>query len=194
MITPYVCLALLGMVSASSTPAAGQYAAARPGNDTAQHALDYSIQDERKFGELSFKWTQAWDLKDRNTFLAITGPQVVANYSDYPAVGTSTVATPEAIFDRSFMVTALGDPRLQTQHLLGSAIFTRTNQTEAKGQWQTRARHVRVLGNGTEAQWESSVYTEFTYSIVGGEWKLTGLRPYNVVATTGRPEDVIGQF
>ncbi|GAB7364404.1 hypothetical protein MBLNU230_g4947t1 [Neophaeotheca triangularis] len=158
-------------------------------------ALDYySLADERAFRGLTYKWTIAWDRKDLATWLSITAPQVVADYSDYPAVGTFITASPGQIFNGSFTVTGLGDERLGTQHLLGASLFTRTNSTQAKGDWQVRARHVRTLANGTEAQWDSSSSVEFLYQIVEGAWKIGGIRPHTVTATTGRPEDVIGQF
>ena len=83
---------------------------------------------------------------------------------------------------------------VQTQHLLGAAVFTRRSETEAKGDWQVRARHVRVFDNGETREWDSSGFVEFTYVKVEGEWKLGGVRPHTVVAATGKPEDVIGQF
>lgn len=83
---------------------------------------------------------------------------------------------------------------VQTQHLLGLGVFTRVGETEARGDWQVRARHVRVVDNGATYEWDSSSFVEFTYLKVEGEWKLGGIRPHTVVANTGKPEEVIGQF
>ena len=83
---------------------------------------------------------------------------------------------------------------VQTQHLLGAAVFTQISETEARGDWQVRARHVRVFDNSETREWDSSGFVEFTYMKLEGEWKLGGVRPHTVVAATGRPEDVIGQF
>ncbi|CRK11175.1 hypothetical protein BN1723_009309 [Verticillium longisporum] len=143
---------------------------------TSDGPLEYSLADERSFHELSYKWSIAWDRKDKSTWLAITAPQVVADYADYPAVGTVTIASPDDIFTHSFTVTGLGDKRLGTQHFLGASFFTRTNATE----------HA--------AQWDSSAFVEFLYVVVDGHWKIGGIRPHTVVATTGRPEDIIGSF
>ncbi|KAF3344709.1 hypothetical protein EV126DRAFT_508279 [Verticillium dahliae] len=138
--------------------------------------LEYSLADERSFRELSYKWSIAWDRKDKSTWLAITAPQVVADYADYPAVGTVTIASPDDIFTHSFTVTGLGDKRLGSQHFLGASFFTRTNATEIKGDWQVRARHVRTLSNSTQPSGTLAFSSSF------------------FVATTGRPEDIIGSF
>ncbi|EXK38422.1 hypothetical protein FOMG_08816 [Fusarium oxysporum f. sp. melonis 26406] len=152
-------------VLASSTPRQNQFATHLT-SDNHANLLEYSISDERKFRDLSYRWTHAWDQKDKATWLAITAPEVIANYTDYPAC---------------------------TQHFLGSSLFTHISKSEAKGDWQVRARHVREV-NGEERQWDSSAYVEFTYSLIDEDWKISGLRPHTVVATTGRPEDVIGLF
>lgn len=82
---------------------------------------------------------------------------------------------------------------VETQHLLGAVLFTRTNATVAKGDWQVRARHVRDFHNGTVNVWDSSAFVEFSYEKMD-TWKIGGIRPHTVVATTGRPEKVIGSF
>ncbi|KAL5614053.1 hypothetical protein FOVSG1_003116 [Fusarium oxysporum f. sp. vasinfectum] len=179
-------------VLASSSPRQNDFAT-HSTSDNHANLLEYSISDERKFRDLSYRWTHAWDQKDKATWLAITAPEVIANYTDYPAVGTLTISSPASIFDHSFDDRGLGDRRLHTQHFLGSSLFTHISKSEAKGDWQVRARHVREV-NGEERQWDSSAYVEFTYSLIDGDWKISGLRPHTVVATTGRPEDVIGLF
>ncbi|PCD31382.1 hypothetical protein AU210_011037 [Fusarium oxysporum f. sp. radicis-cucumerinum] len=175
---PFALLTALAYLSvlASSTPRQNQFAT-HSTSDNHANLLEYSISDERKFRDLSYRWTHAWDQKDKATWLAITAPEVIANYTDYPAVGTLTISS----------------PAMHTQHFLGSSLFTHISKSEAKGDWQVRARHVREV-NGEERQWDSSAYVEFTYSLIDGDWKISGLRPHTVVATTGRPEDVIGLF
>ncbi|KAH7201483.1 hypothetical protein DER44DRAFT_670682 [Fusarium oxysporum] len=175
-------------VLASSTPRQNDFAT-HSTSDNHANLLEYSISDERKFRDLSYRWTHAWDQKILDasyasaTWLAITAPEVIANYTDYPAVGTLTISSPASIFDHSFDDRGLGDKRCKLAAL----------KSEAKGDWQVRARHVREV-NGEERQWDSSAYVEFTYSLIDGDWKISGLRPHTVVATTGRPEDVIGLF
>ena len=83
---------------------------------------------------------------------------------------------------------------VQTQHLLGDVLFTRTNATVAKGDWQVRARHVRDFHNGTVNVWDSSAFVEFSYEGMNDTWKISGIRPHTVVATTGRPEQVVDSF
>jgi len=53
---------------------------------------------------------------------------------------------------------------------------------------------VRAFPDGKTAEWDSSAYLEFRYVKVDGIWKIGGLRPHDVVAVTGRPQDVIGRF
>ncbi|KAH7174040.1 uncharacterized protein B0J16DRAFT_351266 [Fusarium flagelliforme] len=156
--------------------------------------MELNYSDERAFRELTFKWSIAWDTKDMSTFIAIATPQFVGDYSDLPAVGKVFKTSAEGFFKTSFRNEGLGDPRLQTQHLLGLGVFTRISETEARGDWQVRARHVRVLDNGETYEWDSSSFVEFTYLNVEGEWKLGGIRPHTVVANTGQPNEVIGVF
>jgi hypothetical protein len=83
---------------------------------------------------------------------------------------------------------------VQTQHLLGAAAFKKLSDTEATGDWQARARHVRHFPDGRTAEWDSSAYVEIRYVMINGVWKIGGLRPHSVIATTGHPQDVIGHF
>jgi len=83
---------------------------------------------------------------------------------------------------------------VQTQHLFGAAVFALISETEARGDWQVRARHVRVFDNSETREWDSSGFVEFTYVKVEGEWKLGGVRPHTVVAETGHADEVIGRF
>nr|XP_036581273.1 scytalone dehydratase [Colletotrichum truncatum]KAF6789541.1 scytalone dehydratase [Colletotrichum truncatum] len=161
---------------------------------TLSSSLDYTVADERAFRLLSFKWTLAWDKKDIDTWLSITGPTIVADYTDYPAVGILKQGSPEELFKSSFSRPNLGHPQLETQHFLGAVVFTRVNDNEVRGDWQVRARHVRRLSDGQSREWDSSAYCEFLYVKINEEWKLGGLRPHTVVATTGHPEEVIGDF
>jgi hypothetical protein len=57
-------------------------------------------------------------LQDKATWLAITAPEVIANYTDYPAVGTLTISSPASIFDHSFDDRGLGDKRCKLAALL----------------------------------------------------------------------------
>ncbi|KAJ5277489.1 hypothetical protein N7534_008332 [Penicillium rubens] len=156
--------------------------------------MDYTIADERKFRELAYKWAMAWDKKDKDAFISIATSRIIADYTDYPAVGVVKHCPPDDFVNFAFREDRLGDPRLQTQHFLGSVAFTRVNDTEAIGNWQVRARHVRKFPDGKTAEWDSSAYIELCYVLTGGEWKLGGLRPHTVLATTGSHQEVIGQF
>lgn len=73
------------------------------------HRSGFSLRS--KAVELTSRWGIAWDRKDESTWLAITGPTVIADYTDYPAVGTLRVASPGELFQGSFSVTQLGDKR-----------------------------------------------------------------------------------
>ncbi|CDM32558.1 Scytalone dehydratase [Penicillium roqueforti FM164] len=173
--------------------------------------MDYTIADERKFRELAYKWAMAWDKKDKDAFISIATSRIIADYTDYPAVGVVKHCPPDDFVNFAFREDRLGDPRcklsprgnslfllmyleVQTQHFLGSVAFTRVNDTEAIGNWQVRARHVRKFPDGKTAEWDSSAYLELCYVLTGGEWKIGGLRPHTVLATTGSHQEVIGQF
>ncbi|KAL6703595.1 hypothetical protein ACN47E_009540 [Coniothyrium glycines] len=154
----------------------------------------YTFEDEQSFRELTYKWSIAWDTKDLSTFLSITAPEITVDYRDFPAVKILRRCAPGDFFKSSFNADNLGHPDLHIQHLLGAAMFERVSDDEATGSWQVRARHVRQKDNGEVADWDSSNITEFRYTRVNGEWKLSGLRPHTVVAAIGKPEDVIGKF
>ncbi|KAG8352341.1 hypothetical protein FVEN_g9483 [Fusarium venenatum] len=153
----------------------------------------HTWEDEQAFRAISFKWSTAWDMKDRDLFCSITTAEITVDYSDYPAVPLDRLTlTPDNFFAFAFKKTSLGDPNLQTQHLLGLGIYTYVNDAEAKGNYQVRARHVRRFSNGKDVEWDSSCYVEHVYTKVDGTWKLKGIRPHTVIATTGAPEDVVG--
>ncbi|OAG14741.1 hypothetical protein CC77DRAFT_1025632 [Alternaria alternata] len=153
-----------------------------------------SFEDERSFRELSFRWSIAWDKKDLPTFLTITAPEIVADYSDFPAVGTVRKCPPKQFFESAFRTEGLGHPDLKTQHLLGGSMFTRTSTSEAKGIWQVRAWHVREFSDGHVGEWDNSSFLEFTYvKIESGEWKVKGWRPHGGLAMIGNHDDVFGK-
>ncbi|KAL6922492.1 hypothetical protein FSHL1_006452 [Fusarium sambucinum] len=153
----------------------------------------HTWEDEQAFRTISFKWATAWDTKDRDLFLSITTAEITVDYSDYPAVPLDRLTlTPDDFFAFAFKKASLGDPNLQTQHLLGLGIYTYVNDAEVKSNHQVRARHVRRLSNGKDIEWDSSCYVEHVYTKVDGLWKLKAIRPHTVIATTGAPGDVIG--
>lgn len=83
--------------------------------------------------------------------------------------------------------------QVQTQHLLGEALFTRVSNTEAKGTFQIRGNHIRKFQDGRVTQWDAGAYQEYTYVKINGEWKIGGWRPHCVVASMGGHEDVLGK-
>lgn len=83
---------------------------------------------------------------------------------------------------------------IKTQHLLGAATFTRTNEAEAEGTRQVRVQHVRRSKDGRVAQWDCSSYLEFTYMKIDGTWKIGGWRPHMTLSVVGEPGDVIGNY
>ncbi|KAG8165916.1 hypothetical protein KVR01_004468 [Diaporthe batatas] len=153
-----------------------------------------SFEDVQKFHELTFKWSVAYDTKSLPTLIAITAPQIVVDFRDFPAINAVRQCTPKEFFSDNFSDETLGDRRLQTQHLLGASVFKLISHDEATGNWQIRARHVRTFANGETADWDASSLMEYRYVKINGEWKISGWRPHTVMAATGRLEDVVGRF
>ncbi|KZL63865.1 scytalone dehydratase, partial [Colletotrichum incanum] len=79
---------------------------------TSAETLCCTWADEQAFRKLSFKWSIAWDRKDISTWLEIATPEIIADYTDYPAVGVLRQGDSEEFFKSSFSNTGLGDPRL----------------------------------------------------------------------------------
>ncbi|KAH8724904.1 hypothetical protein GQ44DRAFT_827028 [Phaeosphaeriaceae sp. PMI808] len=156
--------------------------------------LANSFEDERQFREIAFKWTIAWDTKDLSAFVAISAPEIVADYREYLATVGEIRTKPEIVFKSLFGPETLGNPNMKTQHLLGAQIFTRISETEAKGNWQARANHVRTFKNGRVAIWDSSAIVELTYVKIDGQWKLGGWRPHTQLSEIGAVTDVMGKF
>ena len=77
----------------------------------------------------------------------------------------------------------LGDPHVQTQHLLGGVRFERkVGKDEVVGYWQIRAAHQRYLGErkdgGVECVGHGHGMVELTYRKEGAAWKIAGVKPY----------------
>ncbi|KAJ5046967.1 hypothetical protein NUH16_011130, partial [Penicillium rubens] len=73
--------------------------------------MDYTIADERKFRELAYKWAMAWDKKDKDAFISIATSRIIADYTDYPAVGVVKHCPPDDFVNFAFREDRLGDPR-----------------------------------------------------------------------------------
>jgi hypothetical protein len=72
-------------------------------------------------------------------------------------------------------------------------MFTRIDESKAMGDWQTRANHVKKHKDGHVSVWDTSAYVEFTYVVVGSEWKLYGWKPYFVSTEIGSYEETIAK-
>ncbi|KAF2023010.1 hypothetical protein EK21DRAFT_81774, partial [Setomelanomma holmii] len=124
------------------------------------------------------------EAKNSPIFLSMAAPEIVADYSGFPAVGRITRTDPETWFKAAFGEGKLGNPDDHT--------FTRTSETEAKDTWQVRAIHTRTLNNCEFNQWDSSGFLEQTYLKIDGVWKFGGCRPYEELAEMVRHDHVIG--
>ena len=87
----------------------------------------------------------------------------------------------------------LGDPDLDTQHLIGACKLRKVHDDEIEGKWQIRAAHQRYRNqdkvypgidniaktkNGDRAvllTGHSHAITTLTYRLVEGEWKWGGI-------------------
>ena len=74
----------------------------------------------------------------------------------------------------------LGNPLLVTQHLLGAAKWTVRSETEIVSVHQVRAAHQRFEDAGRKAvaaKGHGHAIIEHQYSLIEGQWKLSGLCP-----------------
>jgi scytalone dehydratase len=75
----------------------------------------------------------------------------------------------------------LGDPLLQTQHLLGMSKWEKITDDYIVGHHQLRAAHLRYADESRaveEMRGHSHATNEHYYRKVDGEWKFAGLKPY----------------
>ncbi|KXS12439.1 hypothetical protein M427DRAFT_80007, partial [Gonapodya prolifera JEL478] len=63
--------------------------------------------------------------------------------------------------------------------------FTRTGESEAKGDWQIRACHEKKMKDGTVSVWDSMAHVEHTYVKAGNQWKLQRWRPHTFLGDIG---------
>lgn len=74
----------------------------------------------------------------------------------------------------------LGDLTISTQHLLGSARFTKSSSMEIVGTHQIRAAHVRYTDESrkeVKAKGHGHGVMYHSYKKVDGQWRLSGIRP-----------------
>lgn len=74
----------------------------------------------------------------------------------------------------------VGDPLVSSQHFIGASKYQRVSDDEAIGTHQLRAAHQRYTGEDKktiEAKGHSHAVMQFTYKKIGGEWKLSGMKP-----------------
>lgn len=78
------------------------------------------------------------------------------------------------------MQNTIGNPLLSTQHLIGSVKWAVVSETEILATFQLRAMHMRFETEERQAvKAQASGHGKMThhYSLVDGEWKLSGLKP-----------------
>ncbi|KAF4554732.1 Scytalone dehydratase-like protein [Elsinoe fawcettii] len=155
---------------------------------------NYTYEHEKAWRQISFSWATSYDTKDWKLLDSITTAQVQTLYSGIdPRLGDKTVAKEDYIGHFS-SDSSLGDKRIKTQHFLGGASFELKSPDSAVGYWQIRAAHYRTLSDGAVKEWTSASYVDHLYERVGGEWKLSGLRPHTKLWERGSVLDVIGKF
>jgi scytalone dehydratase len=142
---------------------------------------------------LSLAWAQSYDTKDWNLLSTIVTPEL---YIDYRSVMGPTHIWPSmsaaAYVAMMSSPSALGNPLVATQHILGLSSFERTAEDEITGTLQARAHHLRFasdgcgdangFGKGTGRKVLASatghaMLKHFYKRTREGTWKLAGLQP-----------------
>ena len=75
---------------------------------------------------------------------------------------------------------ALGNPLLNTQHLIGASKWSVISDDEIVGVHQIRATHRRFADDERKvvaAEWQGHSTITMRYALIGGEWKLNYLFP-----------------
>ncbi|KAL8828529.1 MAG: hypothetical protein Q9191_002539 [Dirinaria sp. TL-2023a] len=84
----------------------------------------------------------------------------------------------------------LGDPLIQTQHLIGASKWQKVHDNFAIGHHQLRAAHQRYADpdrNHVQTKGYGYAFVQHFYSRIEGVWKLAGLKVTTVKQAVMRP-------
>ncbi|PVH88679.1 putative scytalone dehydratase [Cadophora sp. DSE1049] len=138
-----------------------------------------SLDDFLDLEALVFKWADSYDAKDWSLLESILAPRLFVDYTDigkkcWPAMPATEFL--DMVTNDDF----LGDPCIQTQHLLGAHYWERISDTHVIGHHQIRAAHQVFTGpdlKEVKLKGHSHATNVHYYTKVDGEWKFAGLKP-----------------
>ncbi|CAL3963331.1 unnamed protein product [Diplocarpon coronariae] len=139
-----------------------------------------SFEDYAVLQSLVFDWADSYDAKDWDRLRSILAPTL---HVDYTSIGKPCLWPQLSAGDFVRMVTSerfLGNPCLQTQHLLGAHYYERISDTQIVGHHQIRAAHQLYTGPDRQTvRLKGHVHASNVhfYTRVDGVWKFAGLRP-----------------
>ncbi|KAJ5035557.1 uncharacterized protein L3040_008023 [Drepanopeziza brunnea f. sp. 'multigermtubi'] len=139
-----------------------------------------SFEDYLVLESLVFEWADSYDAKDWARLKSILAPDLLI---DYTSIGKACLWPKMSAAAFVKMVSSpnfLGNPCLETQHLLGARRYERVSDSRIIGYHQIRAAHqVYTTPALEEVRHKGHVHASNVhyYAKVNGEWKFAGLKP-----------------
>ncbi|GES64664.1 scytalone dehydratase [Aspergillus terreus] len=143
--------------------------------------MDPSVGSELAYilKEITFEWADSYDAKDWDRLRKILAPTLRVDYSEVTGESLKVVSRDEFV-DIVSSENFVGDPLVDTQHLVGASRFTRASEDEVQGFHQIRAAHQRYTSpdkTQVEAKGHGHALIRHDYKRMDGKWLLAGLRP-----------------
>lgn len=138
-----------------------------------------STNDLNGLNRSVFEWADSLDTKDWERLAANLAPEL---YVDYRALTLSCWPKMSAAeyIRRSRNEKWMGNPAIQTQHLIGASYYKRITIDEVEARHQIRAFH-QIHNNGTLStatlRGHGASGSTHWYRKIDGVWKLSGIRP-----------------
>ncbi|KAH7079989.1 Scytalone dehydratase [Paraphoma chrysanthemicola] len=136
--------------------------------------------------EVSWQWAWSYDTKDWTKLAGLVTPSLHIDYRAVRGPEFNFASQPADEFIASISSpTELGDPLVATQHLLGLASWTRSDDTHITAAFQIRAQHIRFASDGAGGRSKKQVMAAVGHGTVehefeldeAGRWKLAGIKP-----------------
>jgi scytalone dehydratase len=148
-------------------------------------------KEHRACTELTFEWADSYDRKDWAALASILAPTLSINYASVNDFRNDALPAEEFLAMTS-SPGFLGDPDLDTQHLMGAHKLRKIASDTIEGRWQIRAAHQRYRTGGYVKGVDATATTKkgerpvlltghshatitLTYRKIEGEWKWGGI-------------------
>ncbi|KAK4508695.1 hypothetical protein PRZ48_002434 [Zasmidium cellare] len=153
-----------------------------------------TFPEDQAFRQLTYNWAKSFDTKEWDLLRSITRDRVELDYQGLNPKQVVQVMSRED-FVEGFAKKTPGDERLQTQHLIGGMVFSKTGTNTAKRDFQVRARYLKHFEDGSVKEWTAGILGTHFYERDGveGDWGLAGLRPHTMTFEVGGWGDVFGE-